>query len=72
MRTLDKIRQYLIKDGDYRSAAQIAASTGVSRSTARAYLDYMLEQGIAEELLQYGTVGRPQRLFRAKKETAGK
>jgi response regulator of citrate/malate metabolism len=67
-RTLDKIRQYLMKDKEYRSAAQIAIATGVSRSTARAYLDYMLEQGIAEELLQYGTVGRPQRLFRSKKE----
>jgi response regulator of citrate/malate metabolism len=72
LRTLEKIRQYLIKDRDYRSAAEIAVSTGVSRSTARAYLDYMLEQGIAEELLQYGTVGRPQRLFRSKKETSRK
>jgi response regulator of citrate/malate metabolism len=66
LRTLEKVKQSLIQDQHLRSAAQIAQIAGVSRSTARAYLDYLIEQEMAEEFLQYGTVGRPQRLFRLK------
>jgi response regulator of citrate/malate metabolism len=66
-RTLERIKQCLMKDREHRGAEQIAHLAGVSRSTARAYLDYLIEQGVAEESLQYGTIGRPQRLFRMKK-----
>jgi response regulator of citrate/malate metabolism len=66
-RTLERIKRCLQGDREFRSAEHIAQSAGVSRSTARAYLDYLMEQGIAEEFLQYGTVGRPLRLFRLKR-----
>ncbi|WP_312471418.1 response regulator [Neobacillus sp.] len=66
LRTLERVKQSLVQDQQLRSAAQIAQLAGVSRSTARAYLDYLIEQEIAEEFLQYGTVGRPQRHFRLK------
>jgi len=65
-RTLERIRHCLAQEAEPRTAEQIAVVAGVSRSTARAYLDYLIEQGIAEEFLQYGAVGRPQRLFRLK------
>lgn len=66
-RTLERIKQCLTLNNEYHSSEEIAIAAGVSRSTARAYLDYLVEQGVADELLQYGTVGRPQRLFGIKK-----
>jgi response regulator of citrate/malate metabolism len=66
-RTLEKIKQCLMQNKEHRSSEEIANAAGVSRSTARAYLDYLVEQGVADEFLQYGTVGRPQRLFGIRK-----
>ncbi|WP_282936229.1 response regulator [Paenibacillus sp. RC67] len=63
LRTLERIKQTMLQNENPCSAEQIAHLSGVSRSTARAYLEYFIEQGIANEFLQYGTVGRPQRLF---------
>ncbi|KIL37139.1 hypothetical protein SD70_31070 [Gordoniibacillus kamchatkensis] len=63
-RTLDKIKRCLEQQREFLSAEQISALAGVSRSTVRNYLVYLVEEGVAEELQQYGTVGRPQRLFR--------
>lgn len=65
-RTLELVRHALAREATLRTAEQIAQAAGVSRSTARAYLDFLVEQGELEELLQYGTVGRPQRQFRLK------
>ena len=56
--------QYLHGNRDFRCAEQIAHAAWVSLSTDRAYLDYLIEDGIADEFLQYGTIGRPLRLFR--------
>lgn len=62
-RTLDRIRQTLEQAGKACTAEEIAEQSGVSRSTARSYLAYMVEKDIAVEELSYGTVGRPRRLF---------
>jgi response regulator of citrate/malate metabolism len=67
LRTLDRIKHYLALQPEYQSSDQIALSAGVSRSTVRNYLIYLTEENIVEELLQYGTVGRPQRLYRLMK-----
>jgi response regulator of citrate/malate metabolism len=66
VRTLELVRQSLLQENALRTADQVAQAAGVSRSTARAYLDHLLEKGEIEELLHYGTVGRPQRQFRIK------
>jgi response regulator of citrate/malate metabolism len=66
VRTLELVKNALALDRDYRTAEQVAQAVGFSRSTARAYLDHLFEQGELEELLHYGTVGRPQRQFRLK------
>ncbi|TDF95139.1 response regulator [Paenibacillus piri] len=63
LRTLERIKQSMALEDQPCSAERIAHMAGVSRSTARAYLEYLIEQGTANEFLQYGTVGRPQRLF---------
>ncbi|ETI69227.1 response regulator [Neobacillus vireti] len=66
LRTLERIKKSIKQEQQLSSAAQIAQLAGVSRSTARAYLDYLIEKDFIEEFLQYGTVGRPQRLFQLK------
>jgi response regulator of citrate/malate metabolism len=66
-RTLERIVQVLGALEQPASAEQIAQRAGVSRSTARAYLVHLVKQGAAEELLQYGSVGRPQVRFRARR-----
>lgn len=62
-RTLDRIQEVLRDATEPISSEQVAQLAGVSRSTARAYLKWLVEQGAASELLQYGVVGRPRVLF---------
>lgn len=46
------------------SASEIGASVGVSRTTARKYLEYLITTGVLTIELDYGTKGRPERLYR--------
>ncbi|KJR46581.1 Transcriptional regulatory protein CitB, DpiA [Desulfosporosinus sp. I2] len=64
VRTLEHIKESLHNTKGFYSADQIAQLTEVSRSTARMYLAYLVEEKVVEEKLQYGTVGRPQLLYR--------
>lgn len=60
--TLDKVRGGL----DARvaqTASSLAQQTGVSRSTARRYLEFLVAQGEVKAELDYGEVGRPERRY---------
>ncbi len=46
------------------SAVAVADKTGISRGTARRYLEYLALTGAAELSLRYGTTGRPEHLYR--------
>ena len=46
------------------SAAECAELIGVSRVSARRYLEYFVTTGDAEVRLRYGTTGRPERRYR--------
>ncbi|NRD78049.1 response regulator [Bacillus sp. BRMEA1] len=65
MRTLERIKKSIIHSPHPLSAEQIAKLAGVSLSTTRNYLSYMVEEHVLIEEQQYGTVGRPLRLYRA-------
>ena len=65
LRTLEKIKKSVTQSPDPLRADQIAKLAGVSLSTTRTYLSYMVEELELIEELQYGTVGRPLRLYRA-------
>lgn len=43
------------------SAAEMAAMLGVSRVSARRYLEHLVATGLVEVRLRYGEVGRPER-----------
>jgi two-component system CitB family response regulator len=62
--TLDKISLYTNKFTDSFTAEEIASGLGISRSTARRYLEYLVTLGKVKADLSYGTVGRPERVYR--------
>jgi response regulator of citrate/malate metabolism len=64
LRTLEKIKKCITYSPEPLSADQIAKLAGVSLSTTRTYLSYLVEEQELIEEQQYGTVGRPLRLYR--------
>lgn len=65
LRTLEKVKKCITHSPDPLSADQIAKLAGVSLSTTRTYLSYMVDEQELIEEQQYGTVGRPLRLYRS-------
>ncbi|WP_242884524.1 response regulator [Actinomadura litoris] len=61
--TLQSVTQALAGAPDGLSAAAAASLTGVSRVTARRYLEYLAESGLARRRPHYGQVGRPEVRF---------
>ncbi len=58
--TLESVAAELRKAPEGISAQAVGAAVGVSRVTARRYLEYMIETGVARRLPHYGAVGRPE------------
>ena len=62
--TLDKVLVlFAVPDAEY-TAESIAETIKLSRTTARRYLEYCLAQRKIEAEIEYGKVGRPQRIYR--------
>ncbi|QKG25481.1 response regulator [Actinomadura verrucosospora] len=61
--TLQAITEVLTGASEGVSAAAAADLTGVSRVTARRYLEYLAENGLATRRPHYGQVGRPEVRF---------
>ena len=55
--------QYLAEQGEPLSADEAADGVGLSRTTARRYLEYCQETGRVERVVQYLAVGRPVHRF---------
>jgi response regulator of citrate/malate metabolism len=62
--TLATIVNTLKAGVDEVSAVEVAERAGVSRGTARRYLEYLAATGAAELSLRYGATGRPEHRFR--------
>jgi response regulator of citrate/malate metabolism len=63
--TLDLVLRYLADQPGLLTAQEVADGTGVSRGTARRYLEYLEQHGQAHLELRYGSTGRPEHLYRA-------
>lgn len=62
--TLGKVKALFQGKGPVAlSAEEVAAKLGVSRSTARRYLEYLVSAGLLGADVHYGTVGRPERRY---------
>jgi response regulator of citrate/malate metabolism len=62
--TLDLIVQALGRSQSGLPAALVAEEAGVSRVTARRYLDHLCQLGRAELTMRYGGPGRPEHRYR--------
>lgn len=63
--TADLVAETLRSRGEI-SAGECGEALGISRVTARRYLEHFVEHGQAVVRLNYGSAGRPQRRYRPK------
>jgi response regulator of citrate/malate metabolism len=63
--TMEMVAQVLRETNADLSAEEIANILGVSRVTARRYLEHLTAHGMASVSLRYGLAGRPQHRFRS-------
>ncbi len=64
--TLEKILALFTEPDVQFTAESIAETIKLSRTTARRYLEYCLAKDKIEAEIEYGKVGRPQRIYRSK------
>jgi response regulator of citrate/malate metabolism len=62
-RTLDLVARALADCSGSASAQEIADAVGVSRVSARRYLEHLVETGRADVEPRYGTTGRPENRY---------
>jgi response regulator of citrate/malate metabolism len=62
--TLELVLRYLGQRPDAASAQDVAQGTGLSRGTARRYLEFLETQGRTTMELRYGSAGRPEHRYR--------
>ena len=62
--TLERVTAALRESRSGLPAAAVAEAAGVSRVTARRYLDHLCRLGTAELTLRYGGPGRPEHRYR--------
>ncbi len=58
------VQEALRSSGVTLSATEVAEVVGVSRVSARRYLEHFVTTGQADVRLRYGSTGRPERLYR--------
>jgi response regulator of citrate/malate metabolism len=63
--SLERVAAELTASIPDASAAEIAAALGMSRVSARRYLEHLVATGAAEVAPRYGTAGRPEHRYRA-------
>lgn len=64
--TVGAVLQSLRDAGIALTAGELADRVGISRPTAQRYLTHLLNAGLLERELQYGTTGRPSHRYRAR------
>lgn len=62
--TLEKIEEEVCKlNKEGVNAESMGSRVGISRTTARRYLEFLVSKGTIKPSLVYGSVGRPERLY---------
>ncbi|MEV4386224.1 response regulator [Micromonospora sp. NPDC049580] len=62
--TAELVKRALQEHADTFSAAECASAVGISRVSARRYLEHFADIGRAHVGLRYGSAGRPERRYR--------
>jgi two-component system, CitB family, response regulator len=63
--TLEKMSVLVRETSGGLTAEEVGKRMGVSRSTARRYLEFFVSRGEMSADLSYGTVGRPERVYKS-------
>lgn len=61
--TLAKIKEILQQHVQGLTSVEVGEKIGISRSTARRYLEYLASIKESKTVLRYGEVGRPERVY---------
>lgn len=70
--TLERVTGALREASEGVTATGVAESVGISRITARRYLEHLVEAGRAARKPLYGQVGRPELVYRWVRDDAGR
>ncbi|MFJ4222416.1 response regulator [Curtobacterium luteum] len=62
--TLDAVQQVLVRATEAASASEVAEAAGISRVTARRYLEHLIAAGQAGKDVRYSGPGRPEYAYR--------
>jgi response regulator of citrate/malate metabolism len=62
--TLARVSEALSGAAGEKTATEVAEAAGLSRGTARRYLEYLAAIGAIQLSLRYGVTGRPEHLYR--------
>ncbi|MDV3222133.1 response regulator [Intrasporangium sp.] len=62
--TAEAVLRAVTSAGDSMSATECAGAVGISRVSARRYLEHFVASGVVEVSLRYGATGRPERRYR--------
>jgi len=62
--TLSLVIEVVRDSGGEISAAEVSQRAGISRGTARRYLEHLASAGSLDLTLRYGAAGRPEHLYR--------
>lgn len=61
--TMEKVMMHLKEQLNGITAEKLGVASGLSRSTARRYLEFLVSESKATAELIYGTIGRPERRY---------
>ncbi|MEJ2763860.1 response regulator [Photobacterium sp. MCCC 1A19761] len=64
--TLNKIKEVFDIEDVQHTADSLGKSIGISKTTARRYLEFSTASGFLEAVIQHGKVGRPERIYQKK------
>lgn len=62
--TLDAVQEFMKRQAHAVSATEVMGKLGMSRVTARRYLEYLVDAGTVSRTARYGTPGRPENQYR--------
>jgi response regulator of citrate/malate metabolism len=61
--TLESVRDAVRAEGEPLTASEVAGRCGLSRVTARRYLEHLAVEGVVTLSMRYGGTGRPEHLY---------
>jgi two-component system response regulator CitB len=62
--TLGRVKDVFLAGTEFETTDTVARRLGISKTTARRYLEYCVEQQFLRAEIVYGKVGRPERVYR--------